>query len=326
HVLFWSSAGFGLLAGALVLTLVPESELRGGGRFDVAGAAGLSAGLVCLLLAISKGADWGWGSPVTAGLFGASAVVLGLWGWWELRVRDPLVDLRTTARRQVLLTNLASAMFGFSMFSMALVLPQLLQLPRSTGYGLGQTMTVVGLVLAPSGLVMMAMSPVSARISWSRGPKVTLMTGALVVGAGYGLGVALMSEIWQLVLVSSVIGAGIGLAYGAMPTLIMSAVPVGETAAANSLNTLMRAIGTSASSVVAGVVLAQLTTAIGVPSPDGFRVVMAVGGGAALIACAVAAFLPAFRRPGTLAAREGRARPVGPAMPEAGGSCSSSPG
>ncbi|WIV54397.1 MFS transporter [Amycolatopsis nalaikhensis] len=295
HVLFWTAAGLGLVATALVVTLVPESPVRTGGRFDVLGAAGLSVALVCLLLAISKGADWGWGSAATLGLFAAALVVLLLWGRWELRTRQPLVDLRTTARRQVLLTNIASAVFGFAMFAMSLVLPQLLQLPAATGYGLGKSMLAVGLVMAPSGLVMMALAPVSARISRTRGPKTTLMLGAVVVATGYGLGIGLMSATWHLVLVSSIIGAGIGLAYGAMPALVMGAVPVSETAAANSLNTLMRSIGTSVSSATAGLVLARLTIRFGpaeLPSENGFRLVLGMGSAAALIALAVAAFLP----------------------------------
>ncbi|NBH03899.1 MFS transporter, partial [Amycolatopsis sp. SID8362] len=295
HVLFWTAAALGLVVVGLVVALVPESPVRTGGRFDVPGAAGLSIALVCLLLAISKGADWGWGSAATLGLFAAAVVVLLLWGRWELRTARPLVDLRTTARRQVLLTNIASAVFGFAMFAMSLVLPQLLQLPAATGYGLGKSMLAVGLVMAPSGLVMMALAPVSARVSRTRGPKTTLMLGAVVVAAGYALGIGLMSATWQLVVVSSVIGAGIGLAYGAMPALVMGAVPVSETAAANSLNTLMRSIGTSVSSATAGQVLARWTIGFGpvtLPSQNGFRLVLAMGSAAALIALAVAAFLP----------------------------------
>lgn len=299
HILFWTAAGLGVLVTALVLRLVPESSVRTGGRFDLVGAAGLSAGLLVLLLAISKGADWGWGNARTTSLFAASVATLLLWGWWELRNAQPLVDLRTTARRQVLLTNLASVMLGFAVFAMSLVFPQLLQLPTATGYGLGQSMLVVGLVMAPSGLVMMAMAPLSARITKTQGPKIALVLGALVIATGYGLGTVLMSTIWQLVLISAVIGAGVGLAYGAMPSLIMAAVPVSETAAANSLNTLMRAIGTSVSSAVAGLILAHMTTGLGavtLPSHNGFRVIMAIGAGAALGALAIAAFLPS-RRP-----------------------------
>ncbi|MBK1787695.1 MFS transporter [Prauserella cavernicola] len=298
HVLFWTAAALGVVAGALVLAIVPESSVRTGGRFDLPGAVGLSVALFCLLLAISKGADWGWGSSTTLGLLGAAVVVLLAWGFWELRTRQPLVDLRTSARRQVLLTNCASVVFGFAMFAMSLVVPQLLQLPEATGYGLGQTILVAGLVMAPNGLVMMAMAPLSARVSRTMGPKVTLMLGAVVVAAGYGLTIVMMGEIWQLVIASSVVGAGIGLAYGAMPALVMGAVPVSETAAANSLNTLMRSIGTSISSAVAGVILANLTIDLGgtpVPSQDGFRVVLAIGAIAALAALVVASFLPGRR-------------------------------
>lgn len=83
-----------------------------------------------------------------------------------------------------------------------------------------------------------------------------------------------------------------------MPSLIMGAVDPSETAAANSLNTLMRSLGTSTASAVAGVLLAQLTTPFGptsLPSQDGFRTVLAVGAGAALLAFAVASFIPRQR-------------------------------
>ncbi|WP_327312827.1 MFS transporter [Streptomyces sp. NBC_01235] len=307
HTLFWTSGVLGAVALVLVPLFVPESKVRTGGRFDLVGALGMAAGLVCLLLAISKGADWGWGSGTTLGLFGAAVVVLLLWGLFELRVKEPLVDLRTTARRQVLVTNLASTAFGFSMFAMSLVLPQLLQLPEATGYGLGKSLLAAGLVMAPTGLVMMATAPVSALVSKARGPKVTLMMGAVIVAVGYGLNIVLMDAVWELVLVSCVIGAGIGFAYGAMPALIMGAVDPAETAAANSLNTLMRSIGTSTAGAVAGVILAQMTTTFGttaLPSENGFKVVMAVGSGAALLALLVAGFIPRQRTAGTESAAE----------------------
>ncbi|MFF0110425.1 MFS transporter [Streptomyces hirsutus] len=316
HALFWTSAALGVVALVLVPVLVPESKVRTGGRFDVPGAIGMAAGLMCLLLAISKGADWGWGSGTTLGLFTAAVVVLAAWGFYELRVTEPLVDLRVSARPQVLVTNAASVAIGFAMFSMSLVIPQLLQLPEQTGYGLGRSLLTAGLVMAPSGLVMMALAPVSARVSRAKGPKATLMIGALIVAAGYGLNVVLMAEVWHFVLASCVIGAGIGFCYGAMPALIMGAVPASETGSANSLNTLMRSLGTSVASAVAGVVLAQMTTRLGsfaVPSEDAFRTVLALGSGAALVGFVVAAFIPRRRPEGPTAARAESATGAGTA-------------
>ncbi|WP_328948382.1 MFS transporter [Streptomyces sp. NBC_00184] len=299
HTLFFGSAGLGVLAMGLTVLAVPETSLRAPGRFDVTGALGLSLGLVLLLLPITKGSDWGWTSGTTLGLIAAALVVLVLWGLFELRSDAPLVDLRTTARREVLLTNLASIMVGVAFYAVSLVLPQLLQLPSSTGYGLGQSMVVAGLCVAPLGLTMMFVAPVYARISARYGPKMTLMLGMLVIAIGYGAGLGLMSAAWQTIVIAVVLGAGIGLAYSSLPALIIGAVDASETGAANGLNTLMRSIGTSVSSAVIGMVLANTSVRMGsvsVPSMEGFRTSFMIATGAVLVGLVLAAFLPSARK------------------------------
>ncbi|MGW4603645.1 MFS transporter [Streptomyces sp. NPDC004532] len=295
HALFFGAAGLGVLSIVLTLLVVPESEARAKGSFDVLGALGLSAGLVLLLLPITKGSDWGWASGTTLALFAAAVVVLLLWGLLELRLSAPLVDLRTTARREVLLTNLASIMVGVSFYVVSLVLPQLLQLPAATGYGLGQSMVVAGLCVAPLGLTMMFTAPVYARLSAKYGPKVTLIMGLLIIGIGYGGGLGLMDAAWQTVITSVVLGAGIGLAYSSLPALIVGAVPASETGAANGLNTLMRSIGTSVSSAVIGMVLANTANHVGglaIPTLHGFHVSFLIATGAVAIGLVLALFLP----------------------------------
>ncbi|MFJ5917959.1 MFS transporter [Streptomyces ardesiacus] len=295
HVLYFGAAGLGALSIALTLLVVPESPLRAKGSFDLPGALGLSAGLILFLLPISKGSDWGWSSPTTLGLFAAAVVVLLLWGLMELRVAAPLVDLRTTVRREVLLTNLASIMVGVSFFVISLVLPQLLQLPAETGYGLGRSMVVAGLCVAPLGLTMMFTAPVYARLSARYGPRTTLIVGLVVIGIGYAGGLGLMSAAWQTVVTSVLIGAGIGLAYSSLPALIIGAVPASETGAANGLNTLMRSIGTSVSSAVIGMVLANTSTDVGgvaVPTMHGFRVSFLIAAAAVAVGLVLAFFLP----------------------------------
>ncbi|MET8287978.1 MFS transporter [Streptomyces sp. NPDC051643] len=299
HSLFFLAAGLGVVSIVLTLVAVPESPMRAEGTFDVLGAIGLSAGLVLFLLPITKGSDWGWSSGTTLGLFAASAVVLVLWGVMELRVKAPLVDLRTTVRRSVLFTNLASIMVGVSFYVVSLVLPQLLQLPKATGYGLGQSMVVAGLCVAPLGLTMMFTAPVYARISAKYGPKVTLILGMLIIGIGYGAGLGLMSAAWQTIVIAVVLGAGIGLAYSSLPALIVGSVPASETGAANGLNTLMRSIGTSVSSAVIGMVLANTANDVGgvaVPTMHGFRVSFMIATGAVAVGLVMALFLPRGRQ------------------------------
>ncbi|WP_129838665.1 MFS transporter [Streptomyces sp. RFCAC02] len=316
RVLFWGSAALAVAIGVMIWAFIPDvPPAAKGQRFDLPGALGLGAGLVCLLLAVSKGGDWGWTSGTTLGLFGAAVVLLLAWGFWEIRTTDPLIDLRTTARPRVLLTNVASVFVGFGMYAGMLITPQLLQFPEETGYGLGQSMLAAGLWMAPGGIMMMIVSPLGGMLTNARGPKFTLVCGALVIAAGYGLSMGLMGTAWGLMLVTIVINSGVGLAYGAMPALIMGSVPVAETAAANGFNTLMRSLGTSVGAAVIGVILSQMTVTMGgheLASEDGFRTGLLVGCGLAVIAAAIAAVIPAARR----AAGAGAATGTAPAPKE----------
>ncbi|MEU1487256.1 MFS transporter [Streptomyces sp. NPDC005752] len=311
RVLFWGSAVLALVIAVLIRAFVPDVPAGAKGqRFDAPGAIGLAIGLVSLLLAISKGADWGWGSGTTLGLFAVAVVALGSWGYYELRTRDPLVDLRTTARPRVLLTNVSSILVGVGMYSFMLIAPQLLQFPEATGYGLGQSMLAAGLWMAPGGVMMMIVSPLGGKLINARGPKIALVLGALVISLGYGISLFLMGSAWGLMVVGIVINSGVGLAYGAMPALIMSSVPLSETAAANGFNTLMRSLGTTIGSAVIGVVLAQMTMNLGgysLASEGGFRVGLMIGCGVALVAAAVAAFIPGLVRPAADGDRTGPA-------------------
>ncbi len=290
HMLFWVSALLGLLSLVAVAMLVPESPITANDRFDYLGAVGLSAALVALLLAITKGEDWGWSSGTVLGLFAASVVIALAWGAYELRTRDPLVDLRVSAGTQVLFTNLASVAIGFAMFGMSLIPSQILMNPEVTGYGMGLSMVQAGLILTPGGLAMFALSPLSAKISARSGPRVSLMTGVGIIMVGYLVMLVLRSSPWHILVAMMIVGGGIGIAYAAMPALIMGAVPITETGAANGLNSLMRALGTAFSSAVVSVVLAASTMHIGsvaLPTNSGFTVSIWI----TIAACAVAILL-----------------------------------
>ena len=295
HALFWVAAALAVVGVVAVAVLVPESPVKTPARFDAVGAIGLAAGLLALLIAITKGGDWGWGSGRTVGLIGGALVVFLVWGSWELRNAAPLVDLRVSARPQVLFTNISSVAVGFAMYGMSLIPMQLLMAPVQTGYGMGRTMIQAGLLLAPSGFVMYLFSSVGARLSAARGPRTSLGTGIVVIGLGYVSALFLRDHPWEITLATVFIGAGIGIAYAAMPALIMGAVPITETAAANGLNALMRSMGTSLSSAVISVVLAHEVTHLGpivLPSSHGFTVALLISVGAAVVALGFSLAIP----------------------------------
>jgi MFS family permease len=296
HVLFWISAGLGVAVFVLVLLIVPVSVLRTGGRFDFLGAAGLAAGLLAVLLAVSRGSSWGWTSPLTLGLIAAGVVVLVLWGWYQLRASAPLLDLRVAARRPVLLTNLASVAMGFALFSSQVSYPQMLELPEATGVGFGLSLLAASFVIMPSGLVMMVLSPLSGRMARAVGPRVLLISGSIALAVAYAFSLFLATEVWHLVVANILIGFGIGFGYAAMPMLIMRAVPPSETGASNGLNALSRSLGTSLAGAIVGAVLAAMSQPFGdvqVPTAAAFQATFALGIGAAVVALVLALFIPA---------------------------------
>ena len=299
QAIFWGSAAIGVVLIVAVLAIVPESAIRTRGRFDYLGAVLLSIALTSLLLAISKGGTWGWTSERTLGLFLVALVVLVVWVPFELRVSQPMVDIRTSTRRPVLLTNIASLLVGFAMFGNLLATTQQLQLPVSTGYGFGTTVVVAGLYMLPSSLAMVAFAPVSAGITRRSGAKTTLIIGCVLLAAGYVARVFLTAAVWQVVLGATIVSVGTAIGYAAMPTLIMRAVPITETASANGLNTLLRAVGTSTSSAAVAAALSSVTIEVGgvtLPSLEAFQDIFWIAAVASLAAAAVALALPSPQR------------------------------
>ncbi|MBA3905869.1 MAG: MFS transporter [Pseudonocardiales bacterium] len=291
--LFAGAAVLGVLLLLAVVRWVRESPERSGGRFDLPGAAGLAVALVCLLLAISKGIEWG--ALPAFGLLGAALVVFAVWGRFELRTRSPLVDLRVSARPAVLWTNVASVLIGFAMFASFLVTTQVLQAPVASGYGFGLSLVLAGVVLLPIGAAMGVFSPVSARLSQRFGARTTLVLGTAILVVG-NAGLALIPGSVALVMLAATVTAvGTALAYSALPLLIMDSVPSTETAAANSLNTLMRMLGTSSCSAVTAVAATGLVEVVHgrtIPSAAAYTVVYLAAAGAALVATGIAAVTP----------------------------------
>jgi MFS family permease len=295
RVLFWFATALGLAALVMFVTMVPHVPPRSADRLDPLGALLLAGGLVTLLVGISKGQAWGWASTAILSMFGSSVLIFAVFAWWELRSSSPTVDLRTTATRPVLTTNVASVAVAFGMFALSYVSPQILELPRETGYGLGQSLLWTGLWLAPGGLAMMVTSPIAARISAVRGPRFTLTVGALIICGAYLAGLVLLAAPWQIMLLNIMVAVGVGFGYASMPALINAAVPVSETAAANGINALARSLGTAISSAVIGAILAGMTMSFAgreVPTLTGLRVALLVAAGAAGLAALLTMLIP----------------------------------
>ncbi|MGZ1490094.1 MFS transporter [Brevibacterium sediminis] len=294
HMLFWLSTVLAVLMtvfSALVLPHVAPVDRAG---FDALGAIGLAIGIVGILAGVSKGNDWGWTAPSTLVMIIGGIIVLIGWGFYEVRHPHPLVDLRTTVRRPILLTNIAALLIGFGMMAQSIVVPQLLQMPSEVGYGLGQTILQAGLWMAPGGLMMLAFTPISSRLLTALGGRATLALGAFVISCGYVFAVFLDGEPWQLMVATCIASAGVGIGYAAMPTLILENSPASEAGAGVGVNSLMRSMGTTVAGAVMAIVLTSQTMDAGgtrIPAEEAFRSCFIIGAAAALAGALVVLFI-----------------------------------
>lgn len=299
---FWANAALSALALVLVVVVLPDTGERSPGRFDVAGAMWLSACLVALLLPLSKAPDWGWVRPLPLALYALGFAGLAGWYRYELRPARPLVDVRLMRQRPLMLVNGAGLLVGFAMFSNMYASLALLQTTDATEHGFGLSVVAAGMVMLPGAITMMGTSPVSAWITDHYGARTALWLGAVVMGAGYATRPLMLGSIAAICVSVCVVNAGVGIAYGAMPSAIMAHVPDSETASANAIGTLTRSTGASVSSAAVAAILASLTVGLTgaavAPSLGAFQLAFVMSAVVSFAAAVVAIQLPRTARPG----------------------------
>lgn len=317
HVLYWIGAVGAVLSIAATLLLVGEPRTTRRGSVDWVGIPLLAGALVCLVLPLAEGSTWGWGSGRTLGLLAAAVVLFVLLVVAEKRVASPLVDIRTLTQAPIAITNTASVFIGFALFASFVGTANYVQAPEATGYGFGSSVLVAGLCLLPSGLLMLLLSPVTARLISAWGPAKVLALGGVVIAVGLVIRIVATGALWEIIVGTAIIGAGSGIGYASLPALINSHTPAADLAAANSINTLARSLGSTLASAVGGSLLAAVTISLGpvdVPSLTAYRILFAICAAAALLAAAAGALIASGRfttaGPGTPAGRSAVSQPA----------------
>jgi len=293
--IFWF--GFVVVLIAIVATrlFVPESPVKSPARVDYLGAVLLSGGLVCLLVAVSEGNRWHWGSGRIIALFAAAVALLVIWVRYEQRTREPLVDIDLLRLRGVWTTNLTGFLIGYGMFGSFILIPQFVQTSPSAGFGFGADVTEAGLFLLPSALVMLVAGPVAGTLANRVGPKVPLLLGTLFASASFLLLALAHSEKWEILVSVTLLGLGIGLSFASMANLIVEAVPQHQTGEATGINTIMRTVGGAFGGQIAAAIVASHVSA-GAQTETGFTIAFVMGTIALVIAFGAATLIPGRRR------------------------------
>ncbi|MDX6251267.1 MAG: hypothetical protein QOF10_4627 [Kribbellaceae bacterium] len=294
--LFWIPLIIVTLAAVAVRRYVPESPNRVPGRIDWLAAALLSGWLIALLLPLSAGRSWGWGSARTIGLFVAAVLLLIGWITVELRSRNPLIDMRMMRLPAVWTTNLVALLFGAAMFAVYAFVPQFLQIPTAAGFGFGSSVTQAGLLMLPM-LVTMA---VTGSVSGPLAPRFSAKA-QVVLGSALSLIASLSfaefhESPWQVAISTAVFGLGLGLAYASMTSLIVQNVPREQTGAATGMNANIRTIGGAIGTALASSIISGHIQPSGLPAEAGFTDTFLLLAAFSAVAVLLALAIPGARR------------------------------
>jgi EmrB/QacA subfamily drug resistance transporter len=293
HWLFLIGAVPVLASTVLLALYVPESPIKHRTRPDYVGGLTLSLALGTLLVAISEGSNWGWTSGGVLGLAAASVASFALWARIENRVPEPLVDLRTFARREMAATNLTTLIMGFSMFSTFILLPNFVQAPLGlppdlaarVDYGFGASPVEVGLFFVPSSIAMMITGPLAGALGMRRGNVLPLRIGIGFLALSLTLLATVHHAPWTIYAWMVFMGLGLAFSFAALGSLVIEYSAPGETGVASGMNTIMRTVGAALGSQVAAAIISANTIAgTEIPAESGFTLAFTISAAGALVA------------------------------------------
>ncbi|MFD5768228.1 MFS transporter [Streptomyces sp. NPDC127049] len=264
---------------------IPESRRLARGRLDLPGAVLLSATMLLLLSGVSAAQDDGPGPSALIQL--GLAVLLGVvWTRVELRTAEPLVDVRALADRRVAPFFLCAFAFGVVYFGgQAPDATFLAADPATTGYGFGLSALSISLVALPAAATAVVTASLTARIAGRTGYVPALAGSFALVAASFLTTAVLHTAIWQLVAAKILAGLGLGVALGAMPTVIAEASDPSRTGVTTALYNNVKTLGGAvAGGVMAAVLTASATQASDTPAASAYVTVWLICAGVAAAA------------------------------------------
>ncbi len=310
HWLFWIPLVMTAIATVATFFFVPESPVKTPGTVNFRRRGSSPDGSIALLLGVSEGADWGWSSPRIVGLFVAAVVLFVAWVTVELRSEVPLVDCRLMRTPVVWWTNVSAFLFGFGMYSMMVVLPEFMEVPKAAGYGFAASVTGAGLALLPATAAMIVVGLSIGRITAAVGSKLPLILGGFIGGGAFVFLAIAHTQEWQVYVCMAFAGVGMGLAFSAMTNLIVDAVPSTQTGVATGMNANIRTVGGAIGSQVVTSVIVAGVAAGALPHERGYVLSFLVLATGMILAGVAAMFVPSGHRRIAMSAAAETAAPV----------------
>jgi MFS family permease len=280
----------------VILFGVPESTPLPDRSLDWVGFSILTVGLLMItsglsLLKINPIDTWWVWALITAGVLAFIPFTR-----YELRQKDPAIDLRVLAQPNMWPVQLTAGLIGISLLGAQAPLAAYAGTdPEANGYGLGLSTSQRSILIGVYLISMIIGALLFPWLSKKTSPRVALIIAAFLVAAGYFLFIPFHLESWQVFTNMFIAGLGSGVLVGAMPAAAAAAAPRGQTGISAALTNTTKTIGGSfASSVFAIVLVIGAVQVAGSTASSlfGYMLVWIICGSGALVAALLLFVVP----------------------------------
>ncbi len=241
----------GTLAALFVLPFNRRADKKE--KVDYIGAALFATGLACVVLAFNDGIQLEGSSPTIVFLMHAS-ILLCLFILTELRVENPLIDLKLFQNRTFLIGNLTGMLSYFVLFAVMFLMPFYLE--KVMGYSVALT----GALLTPLLLAMAVVAPFSGHIADKYGPRI-ITTSGMLLSALACFALMLMGVSVQVPLLAAVLillGVGMGMFITPNNSAVIGSAPQEKLGVAGGVHNMMRSLGLIFGVNISGLIFTSL--------------------------------------------------------------------
>ncbi|WP_018219878.1 DHA2 family efflux MFS transporter permease subunit [Salinispora pacifica] len=250
RVVFFLNVPVAVLVVGLTLRYVAESRESTRRVVDLPGQLLFVITVGAFTFAVIDGHDLGWGSPLILVVFVAFAVGLVAFIVRELRTRSPMMDLRLFTSRAYRLGNMAIFFGFFTVYGALLIVTQYFQNVRL------YSPVEAGLLILPSSLASVAVSPVAGFIAARRGARLPALAGQALLVVGLAIMVVgVARSVVAVVLGFLLLGAGLSLIIPPVQGLALNSVPVERAGMASGIIATQRGLGSTAGYAVLGTIV-----------------------------------------------------------------------
>jgi predicted MFS family arabinose efflux permease len=272
---FWFGAVAVCMALVLALVVLPKRSLSPPRAFDLLGTVGLGLAVTGISTVLSEAGNWGWTSPATTIITAGCVGMVAIWVTHELRVADPLIDVRQVRNHGVLTADVSGFLIAVAMYLFLPIVVEFVQVPTSNGYGFGASVALSGLVLLPLSITSFLSSRCLVVYERHFGTRSMIPLGSMIFAASTLFFAFEHRWLWEAFVISGLAGIAIGFTFAAMPGFIVRAVVPGETGSAMGFYQLLRSVGLSVGSALSAAILAAYTRhGHTYPTVQGFQVTL----------------------------------------------------